>query len=142
MACGNSGCYWGMSQYAHAIRATIATKYENTTSYVVDGVSSSPVALNYAVDECGSAQGAPLQSQLASILTAVMNGYQSTGNSFTSNGTVDISEPCRKLGRKQVQAMKKWHGRFDFDSYTLSGKDVSTNTTYSDTKYRIKLDGG
>lgn len=132
--CGDIGCVFGSARYQHTIQSVIKDKYKNTTTYAVDGVVGDPVELRYAVDECGAPQSAPFVSQIGTILNAVMNGYQYTGNTFTHDGSVDVTTPCRIVGFKSVQSQKFWHGNHGFN-YSNAGKDCATNTTYSSTKY-------
>lgn len=133
--CGDIGCVFGSARYQHTIQSVIKDKYKNTTTYAVDGVTAAPVPLWYHEDECGNAQSPPYVDQLGSILSTVMNGYQFTGNTFTHDGSVDMTPPCRLAGFKSVQAEKRWYGNYGFN-YSNSGKDCATDTTYTDTKYR------
>lgn len=133
--CGDIGCVFGSARYQHTIQSVIKDKYKNTTTYAVDGVTAAPVPLWYHEDECGNAQSAPYVDQLGSILSTVMNGYQFTGNTFTHDGSIDMTPPCRLAGFKSVQAQKFWHGMYDY-AHASDGKDCATSTTYADTKYR------
>ena len=133
--CGELGCVYGSARYQHTIKSVIADKYKNTTAYAIDGVTGMPEELWYHDNECSDPQDPPYVDQLGTILDTVMDGYQFTGNAFTRDGTIDLTQPCRLGGFKTMQAQKFWHGMYDFEHYG-SGKDCATNTVYADTKYR------
>ena len=52
-------------------------------------------------------------------------------NEFAGAGTVDLSGPCRQVGFVSVQAMRKVHGRFGYDTTNLlAGATCSSYTAY------------
>lgn len=62
-------------------------------------------------------------------------------NYFQSSGVVDLSGPCRAVGRQQAQFIREWHGRYGFDT-SLAQLGVTnyptTPYTRSSTKYCIQ----